>query len=220
MTSPLLRLRDSVAVAMIFAAGGCSSLNFGTDVDSLWRVASQGFSGSGRVTIEAAAAIPYATIGVQINDGPQGLLVLATDESGTQLWTSAARVAIQTMDGRVIRTSGLGHDLSGYTLRDMTKYPDGSYRRRWIADFRDLALYGTPISCEGTPSGTETITILGKPMQTIRTSERCHSEDRHLEWTFTNRYWADPASGLVWRSIQYVNPQLDALTIETLRPPG
>ena len=57
-----------------------------------------------------------------------------------------------------------------------------------------------------------------KEFATRKVDESCRSDA--LDWTFTDSYWIDPQSTLVWRSIQHVGPKGEKIEIETLRPPG
>ena len=211
-------LSGTAAVAVLCLTAGCSDLA-GGDAAAVYEMAKGLWSGGSKVTLQDAAAIPYASIGVSLGGGPQVMLVLATDSGGERLWTSAARVAITTdRNGRIIRTSGLGHDLSGYAPEGDTVSPSGERVLHWQADFPDLGVFGVSITCEERPAVDDTIVILGKEIQTQRIEEKCVG--RQLGWKFKNTYWKDPDSDFAWRSIQHVNPKLDAIETETLRPPA
>src|SRR6185312_7864901 len=80
--------------------------------------------GGGRITKDQAAAIPYASMGYRLNGGNEQLVVLATDANGEQLWTSAAHVVIVTRGGRITRTVGLEHDISGVVPKVGDKLPE------------------------------------------------------------------------------------------------
>src|SRR5690349_17575742 len=87
------RLGVPAACGLILSA--CSSDNTGNFGD-LYNAFSQVFLGGvgGGVTLQQAAAIPYATIGVRIDGSPEGMLALAVTNPGDErLWTSASRVA-------------------------------------------------------------------------------------------------------------------------------
>ena len=113
--------RRSVAVchrALPALAAGCllgaCSIQ-GSDVLSIYRIARYAISGENKtVTLQQAASVPYATMGVRLGGGRETMLILVGDTSGRQLWTSASRVAITTHNGHIIRTAGFEHDLSGY----------------------------------------------------------------------------------------------------------
>jgi hypothetical protein len=159
-------------------------------------------------------------MGIRLGGSPQNMVILAGDAGGQRLWTSAAKIAITTKDGRIVRTAGFGHDLGGYEPRGNSLGEDGARTVRWQADFPDLNLYSVPITCRDHLVGDETIIILGKDIHVRRIDESCASADSQLDWSFKNIYWIDPESGLIWRSIQHVHPQLDSIETEILRPPA
>lgn len=215
-----LRRAASVLIA-VTVLSGCSALG-GGDAGSLVALAKNVWGGTGRtVTLEQAAAVPYASMGIRVGDSPEAMIILAGDSGGQRLWTSSAGIALTTSGGgRIVRTAGFAQNLGGYERRDDTLGKDGVRTIRWQADFPDLNLYSVPITCQDRSAGDETIIILGKDIRTRRIDESCVSQSDSLDWSFTNTYWLDPSSGLVWRSIQHVHPGFDAIETEILRPPG
>ncbi len=216
------------ATSLLTAAwllGGCNIV--GGDAKSFLILANNAWTGTWsngsnhKVTLEQAAAVPYASMGIRLGDSGQSMIILASDSNGQRLWTSKARIAITTApDGRIVRTGGFEHDLGGYEPRADTLGADGLRTVRWEGDFPDLNLHSVLITCEDREAGNETIYILGKDIHTRRIDELCATVDSRLDWSFQNRYWVDPGNGLVWRSIQHVHPKLDAIETEILRPPA
>ena len=212
----LARMALPLALSLL---GGCSSFG-GGDIGSIYAAVKSSWTGGDKVSLQEAASVPYASIGLRLGDSAQIMLLLVSESGGQLLWTSSARMAITTENGRIIHTGGFGHDLGGHTLVNSSTEPDGSKIIRWQADFPDQGLYSVLITCHDHQAGNETISILGKDIHTQRIDERCSSDEDVLDWSFSNTYWVDPDTGLVWRSIQHVSPNLDAIEIETLRPPA
>lgn len=214
------RQASKYVIASLVAAtflGGCSSRGSG-DWHMLLQVASRSWSESDdSVSLEAAEAIPYASLGFRIGSAPEQILVLATDSASDRLWTSAAHVAITTRNGLIVRTAGLQFNLSGYGGGG-GKFPlqAASGARSWLADFADIGKFGVQITCSDKPVSHETIEILGKSIEATQIAEACVSSQ--LDWSFVNRYWVNSATGRVWRSIQFVHPNLGPIEIEILRP--
>jgi hypothetical protein len=216
------RAVSAVLIAVLLS--GCSA---DSDYGAYWQLVkgsvSRGF-GSAGITRDQAASVPYASLGYRLNDGPEAILVLATDSNGEQLWTSSAHFVLLTQDGRVKRSAGLSHDLGALTpLRGASLPPpasalDAPSTNYFSADFPDIPAYGVAVSCRMTRKGAETIDILGEPLATARVDEECVSEKPR--WHFRNSYWLDARSGFVWRSIQHIHPHGDTLEIEVFRPPG
>jgi len=217
----------SLAAALALLAAGCSSDNSGnTNYSQFYQIMRQSVSasfGNMRVTREQATAIPYATLGYSLDGGNQAVLILATDNGGELLWTSPAHVVIVTRDGRIVRTLGLPHDLSGLTARDnaLSAAPAaatrGPFSTTRLEDFPELGLYGVIVSCRAHVVGRQVIKILGQPVSTIRVDEACQS--RKPEWSFVDNYWVDGDNGLVWRSRQHVHPKDGVIETEVFRPP-
>lgn len=224
--SPLSRAAACGALAL--AAAACSSGNSGnTNYAQFFQLVRQSLSagfGKARITREQAAAIPYASLGYTLDGGHQGLLVLATDSGGDLLWTSAAHVVIVTREGRIVRTVGLGKDLSSLTPLDQSGLPPvaaavrAPFSSTRLEDFPDLGLYGVRISCRATLAGRQNIKILGQLIATLRVDEACTS--RNPDWSFTDSFWVDKDSGFVWRSRQHVHPKGMLVETEIFRPPG
>ena len=176
------------------------------------------------ITLKQASQIPYGTIGYRIGGGGESLLILASQIEQTLLWTSPDRVALSTRGGRIIKSAGFRWNLSDSTFSDDDPVQNGSLLSMTIVkamstnDFSDIARYGVPISSLFEKRGLETITILGQELQTISVVETrtCNT----FGWSFQNIYWLDSQTGFVWRSEQSIHPNLDAITVETLRPSG
>ena len=221
-------IRTTACGALALMAAACGSSNSGnTSYAQFFKVARQSLSasfGNVRVTREQAAAIAYASLGVTVDGGNQGLLVLATDSGGDLLWTSAAHVVIVTRDGRIVRTVGLGRDLASATSRDQSGSPPPAAAARAafssirLEDFPDLGLYGVRVSCRTTLAGRQSVKILGQAIATLRIEEACNS--RNPDWSFTDIFWVDKDSGFVWRSRQNVHPKGTLVETEIFRPPG
>lgn len=208
----------STALAGAVSLAGCSSED-GGDWLSLFQAARSGWENrDAPVGLNEAAAIPYATLGVRIDDGREEILVLAVDTLGDRLWTSAARIAIATRNGRIVRTAGFGTDLSGYSAAAGNQEDWARpHSYSWSGDFTDLGDYSVAINCDVRPVGPEPITILGKQLDTVKVEENCRSNE--LDWSFTNSYWVSARTGRIWRSVQHIHPKGPMLEIELLRPP-
>ena len=207
----------------VFLLADCTPIQ--SDYSEYFQILKQTFSASFNnhsISREQAAAIPYANLGYRLNDGPQTMLVLATDTNGQQLWTSSSHVVILTQDGRVTRTVGLPHDLGMLTPARGPSLPapatalEGPSLNYLAADFPDIGSYSVPITCRLAAKGEETIAILGQSLSTTRVDEDCQSTN----WRFRNSYWLDTKTKFVWRSLHHISPKGDILEIELFRPPG
>ena len=117
--SPRQGARLAVTLAAIFLAA-CSSEGLRFRIswsDFSNTLAAPLIKPSSDVTLDQAKAVPYASLGVKVGDGPQAMLVLA-DGTGPELsWTSASHISLITRDGRIIGSAGFEHNLSGFQSR-------------------------------------------------------------------------------------------------------
>lgn len=219
-------MRPIIFVAALLLLSGCDSTgstDYSLYYQALRQSMSAGFGSPHRVTKDEAAAIPYASIGYRVDDGPEQLLVLAIDSGGEELWTSANHVVIVTRDGRIVRTVGLAEDVGALTAQKGQQIFSPAAADRGpvtmvrLEDFPGIPAYGATVTCRAVPQGLQTIVILGHGITTKKVDETCHSN--LLNWSFTDTYWIDTKSTLVWRSIQHVSPKGGKVEIETLRPP-
>lgn len=167
------------------------------------------------VTRERAADIPYASAGLQLGDGDQGLLVLGTAIPPNLEWYGGEEIMVRTRDGRIVRTAGLPYDLGGLEIEPAPAAAGAtSYRLRY--DFPDLGVFGAIGECTVQQTRAATIQILGASLSTQHTTERCSVPS--LNWRFQQEFWRDAASRTVWRTRQHLHPRLPAVTLETFRP--
>ena len=221
MTSsrPEPAIRAAIAAsALAFLLAGCSSDGGNDWLYMLNAARSYWDDRDAAVGLDEAASIPFATLGVRVDGSREQVMVLATDGGGERLWTSSSRFALSTRDGRIVRTSGFGTDLTGYSGsvagREDWMHP---HQFIWSGDFADLGYYSVSIICNVAPAGRDPITILGKEFNTIRVDETCRAEK--LDWTFSNSYWVSADTGRVRRTQAHIHPKGPELEIELLRPP-
>jgi len=164
------------------------------------------------------AAIPYATLGVRLGSSSEAMFVLQSNSGAALQWVGGTQFAIATHDGRIFRTSGFVHNLSGF----LDETPAGGQGAPVIHDYRydlaDMNAYGVAVRCTQHEVGQEQIVIIGDTHATLHVIDECTAPE--LDWNFSNEFWKDAATGYIWRSVQYVHPGLDPITLETLRPAG
>jgi hypothetical protein len=187
------------------------------------QVMRQSLTGSSRsISLDQAAAVPYASLGFRLDGGSQTLLVLATNNNGDQLWTAKSRIVLLTRNGRLLRSVGLPKNRGSTTDTQSSTPPPAAavkapFRSTRIVDLADIGAYSVRLNCSATARGLQLIRILGTAIVTIRVDETCQSES--LRWSFTDSYWVDAESGFVWKSLQHPHPGGGTLEIEILRPP-
>jgi hypothetical protein len=176
-----------------------------------------GIGSSGSVPRERAAAIPYASLGVRLGGSDESMFVLASRSGDNLLWLGGKTIGLATRHGRLVRTVGFAHNLSGVHLAEGVK-PDLSQASvDYLYDFAEQSRYGIPVKCTRQNRGSERIVIIGVPHDTSHVTEDCSAPG--VDWSFKNEFWVD-AAGYVWKSRQFVEPRLDELDLEILRAAG
>lgn len=174
-----------------------------------------------KVPRDMAAKLPYASIGVQIDDNPQFLFLLANQTPTDHLYTLGYQVSVVMRGGRIIRTQGLMQDVLGGRWEGedivLTAARNGGTSEgvRWT-ETNDRGVGTREVRCIARYVQDETITILDTPMVTRRIEEECAVPE--LKWRFTNYFWVAPGSDQVWMSVQNIHPKVNPLVVETFRP--
>src|SRR3954463_2616453 len=191
---PRLGLKPHRVLTLLLAAGlaGCGSWGNFT-YRQYGNLLGQAFRSSfahATVPREAVASIPYASMGYRLNGGDEAVLVLATKNEQSELWTAPSHVVFQTSLGRITRTVGLPRDLGGLSPQEGAVLPPLSgalkapFTSRRIADLPQENIYGLPITCTTVAGRPETIVILGQALSAMRVDENC--ESRQLNWRFVD----------------------------------
>ncbi len=168
------------------------------------------------VTRDQAAAIPFASIGIQGGDSNQVTLVLGGTRNGSAQWLNSI-LTVETHEGRIIQTAGFPNNLSRMILSGTSGPPLPGVKYSLMFDIQDLGVFGAQARCEATDKGLETITILGANIPTHHLVEDCEMDV--IRWSFENEFWLDAKTGFVWQSVQNVHPKLPPLSVQVFRPP-
>jgi len=198
--------------AAVLALAGCSGLPRGS-YDAL-RLAVSGRSLD--ITPEQVAANPYAQILVENPEG-ESLMVLGNDDAGLTSWFTPDRRIVFLRDGVLAGTSGQSTDaieirvLGDNPFTRLADIESAQTHRRydWMPGYR----YGVELHGRLQRGALEQIDILG-------TSRELRRFDEHLEGNGLmahNRYWADPRTGAIVRSREFVGPGVE-LQITVLKP--
>lgn len=174
-----------------------------------------------KIERKMAAELPYASIGVKIDDNPQFLFLLANQVERNELYTLGYQVSIVMRGGRVVRTRGLSRDVLGarWDGEDIVKTAVNAggpvQGVRWF-DSNERGIRTLEARCVAQAVGDATITILETPIVTRHVQETC--EVNELQWRYVNDFWIAPDTLQTWASIQYIHPKVNPLVLETFRP--
>ena len=168
-------------------------------------------------------AVPFATIAVKDAEGNRSYVVPVADNGGYLNYQDSLRRSIIMRGGLITATQGLPFNLSAVrhavddpivTPAPVAEWPGSIFRNyqfKLSGGARDFTI---TTSCIYEVRAPERIEIVELFFNTIRIDEVCSNAQR----TFTNTYWADPNTGFIWRSKQWIGPRQDAMNVEIIRP--
>jgi hypothetical protein len=212
-----LLLRTLACAGLAGPLAGCSSQS---DIVRIGQLLFQQIAGGGGDDVQRSqvAAIPYATLGVRLGTSAEAMFVLQSKSGESLQWVGGTQFAIATRDGRILRTTGFEHNLSGFLDETPGGGLTGSASRDYRYDLADLNAYGVIVRCTERDAELAQIVIVGDAHSTRHVIEDCSAPE--LGWNFSNEFWKDAATNYIWRSVQYVHPGIDPITLESLRPAG
>jgi len=216
-------------MALLAPACTSDSGGVGATTEAVYNLVTDGIFGSdeksnvpAKIPRKMAADLPYASIGVTIDDNPQFLFLLANQRDNGDLYTLGYQVSVVLRQGRVIRTQGLTKDMLGGrwegedTIRAAMTSSGPVNGVRWI-DTNDRGLRTHEVLCTARSVGDETVSVLEVNIPARHIQEDCKVPT--LKWVFSNHFWIG-ADAVIWLSVQQVHPKVNPLIIETFRPAG
>ncbi len=216
----MTHLRSALLILFVFLLSGCSQ-RF-QDVNSTLDEALFGFDDFTH-NQEHVEDLPYASMYVRINQGPQLFMVLAYAETNpvtgnTQLkWFSSDKAMITTENGRIVKTNRLpGANLVGLSSSTQLAVPT-SDTIAWQAeyDWQPNYHFAQRAQVASYPVGTGVTKSLLWEKQTRHIKEVVTFN--HSQQVMENNYWIDERGNVV-KSHQQLIPHLLEVEFEVLKP--
>lgn len=164
--------------------------------------------------------LPYASLLAWFDGTKPSFIVLGQLQDERLFWYSATHQVIVTRGAYVVQTAGLERDLTFVQFADSRVESPlhliGQERRRTI-DARAEGVFSWELHCSYSSAGQERVEILELPMELTLVKETCRQTKGD---PLVNTYWADPATGFVWKSRQTLLPGAPPLNIAILKPLG
>lgn len=163
------------------------------------------------------AALPYAQILLNWPDG-SALMVLGNDDAGRTSWYSNDRRMVSLRNGLLVGSTGFAQDAMQIRIEGDNPFDGLAHaaqattvlrRYDWMPGYR----YGAEVTGRLLRRGREPVRILGTDRQLDHFEEVLEGPGLHA----VNEYWADPASGEIWKSRQLLAPGLSVEIIQ-LKP--
>lgn len=211
-----LAARSSLIVAALLL-GGCSD----------W---ARGVAETARRVVHPSPELPTSAqvmarpyFQMQVDQGRHSaVLVLGNIDGEREAWYSHDGVILFLRHGVLVKSWGLAPgNLDATALPADSPFVTGLQRLTGtVSSTRRVDLspgyrYGVSLVSELSPGPLESVQVLGQSHQLRRIDE--HVRAVGLHWQADNRYWVDPADGLVWKTRQTL-PTGTTLTLTMLRP--
>lgn len=174
------------------------------------------------LSAEAAAQMQIPVISAAFEGNPTAYLP-ATARNGPYVsYYGPDQRGIIMRGFGVARSQGLAQDLLGvrYQINDPVANPrpleswPGQVDRSYQFHHRDLFNYEITLTCVFQRGPRQNLNILDKTHEVVRVGETCRNHRRTVE----NVYFVEPETGTIWRSRQWIGPQLRQLTVSTITP--
>ncbi len=195
---------------------GCSALG-GSVADTVRLAVAQ--HSSQLPSAAEVAAKPYYQMYASTRSG-QAVLILGNLDGEREAWYGKGDVVLFLRHGQVVASSGLASNLEGLRLPADNSFARGLQHLATPVEFNanmDWSgyRYGVAVHVRLVPMGATRLEILGQSRDVLRVDEILDAPA--ARWHAVNRYWVDPASGLVWKSEQHLTPE-QAITLVQLKP--
>ena len=166
--------------------------------------------------------IPYASLKMNVGNGPEGLLILETIDQDKLIYVSSDNIRFIIKDGKIVRTSGFNNNLIGvFEPRDILRnlYISDKTQSEYIAyySYDDPPVNQMKIEIIQSKIGSEEIAIFGKKIKVLKVKEEI--KNSYLGWSKSNTYWIDEKEFFVWKSEQYISPLLPIINYEVTKKP-
>ncbi|HWL81046.1 MAG TPA: YjbF family lipoprotein [Roseomonas sp.] len=187
------------------------------DISALWK---EGPPEAEPDPPQTAMRPPEGTPSIRLSWGGSRALALLIQQNGeNRLWRSAGGLAVATDGARIVATAGLREWIASTRLdgpdpldEPLALVGQSTPLRRQVDLMRgdrspDNMRFGLALTCRLTASAEGAAVLV---------QEHCR---RRGGSSFTNRYWADPQTGGIYRSEQWVG-EAGMMRLEVVTPPS
>ena len=173
------------------------------------------------VTREDFVGIEGPVISIRRGELGQAFVAAAARNRDTVTYQDAARRGVTLWGAAISSTTAFFYDLNGINVpatdpivyqRPVADWP-GETTRSYTLYRRDLPNETLTFRCVFGPAEPDGIEIVEISYPTVRIVERCTNGAIRFE----NVYWALPETGEIWRSVQWIGPRQERITIEIVQ---
>ncbi len=173
-----------------------------------------------QISEETFNSIEYAFIRASFGIGsPKSILVLVREDNNVLEWISAESEKLFTYNGKIIKTSGLPHDIEIVNYEDFPAFSSSQVESRsLIANFMNPELLYQEQYLKLFKKNEKDISnhIIGKlPIKTSLYKESVYMPK--IYWKVENTYFVNSNTGQIERTVQKIHPDLPPITIDFIR---
>ena len=165
---------------------------------------------------------PVILVDIEISQQYASLFQIS-ENNGTAVFISGDQKTLSFSKGLLSATRGLGADLmsldmtqSRAALQSRTTGPRQTRRIHRMLDGEGI-MRATNYDCTLRPLGTERLVSIHKTFTLSHVQETCRAQGQQAV-AYTNDYWLDPRTKVIWKSRQWAGPVIGYLGIEVLIP--
>lgn len=173
-----------------------------------------------QISEETFERIDYAFIRASFGIGsPKSILILVREKNNVLEWISAESEKIYTFNGKIIKTSGLAHDIEIVNYEDFPEFTSSlTESKSLIVNFMNPELFYQEQHLELIKKNDKQIPhhIKGRsPINTLLYAENIYMPK--IYWEVTNIYHVNPDSGQIERTVQKIHPDLPPISIDFIK---
>jgi hypothetical protein len=192
---------------ILLALSSCSYISY-SQVVPMVKVATIGVSKE-RISLKEYQNADYSFLKVRIGRSANANLTLATVKNNILEWVSASNEKIYTFNGKIIKVSGIGKNISFITYSKFAIEPQ-------TIDSLDVQLYNPGAVIQQVSDirfvDDREIYYLDKKITTKYFKE--YVVTKEFRWKYVNHYWVDDSTKRVIKSKQSIHPDFPDLEIE------
>jgi len=165
------------------------------------------------VNKELFDSIEYSFAKIKIGKSSPIIVILVSVDQDLMHWISSERISFYTVHGKVIKTSGLDHDINYLDYPFTQKIANlVNSNQSYQIDFLNPQLYSALSLSRFEFKDNQTINYLENDIQTIRYSEFLSMPQ--INWRYTNQYiWSSDYNRVI-KTVQKFHPFVDEIVME------
>ena len=196
-----------ILILILLFLPSCASNNIYSEIFTIFKNLSQG---PDDLTQSEISLVPFASMQLRLGKNPNTLVVLEEDRDGVLKWTTSNNIKIYTMNGYIVRFTGIDNSLDNIeldknhpaTTSDFSNLENIVFTSYY--SFRDPNLFDLPIKTSIREIRKEKIFISGENLDCVVYEEK--ALENLISWRFVNEFWVNISNGKIVKASQFITP--------------